>query len=168
MKQIFSLLIAAILLAGCGGGNQEGYSEAEETVSLPKLTYTEPEPMPVPEYIEPQSETDWKAKVNNKEIEVISVINILNPVAAYLTAGFKQYGEKLSPTLQEEWVDTQVQLGSATTLFGECSKRKESGEISKQLFLDLEETWQLLVKTGVAGLRTKSMLDAEMMKFAAK
>jgi hypothetical protein len=28
----------------------------------------------------------------------------------------------------------------------------------------MEDTWQLLVKTGVAGVRTKFMLDAELKK----
>jgi hypothetical protein len=40
----------------------------------------------------------------------------------------------------------------------------EAGDFDKQLFLDLEETWQLLVKTGVAGVRTKSMVDSELAR----
>ena len=39
-----------------------------------------------------------------------------------------------------------------------------SGAYDKKLFLDLEEVWQGLVKTGVAGVRTKSMVDAELAK----
>jgi len=39
-----------------------------------------------------------------------------------------------------------------------------AGNTDKQLFLDLEEVWQLLVKTGVAGVRTKSMVDAELKR----
>jgi len=31
-------------------------------------------------------------------------------------------------------------------------------------FLDLEETWQILVKTGVSGVRTKSMVDDELRR----
>ena len=79
--------------------------------------------------------------------------------------GFKQHGSKFSPTLQEEWTDTQEQLGKALGLYDSCKKRKSAaGEFDKQLFLDLEEVWQGLVKTGVAGVRTKQMVDAELKK----
>ena len=121
--------------------------------------------MPVPEAKTVASEDDWAARVHNKNIEVIQVINIINPVAAYLTEGFKQYGDRFSPTLQEEWVDTQAQLGAALGLYGSCQERMEAGEADKELFLDLEEVWQLLVKTGVAGMRTKQMVDAEVSGF---
>ena len=39
-----------------------------------------------------------------------------------------------------------------------------AGEYDKRLFLDLEQVWQSLVKTGVAGVRTKSMVDSELAK----
>ena len=39
-----------------------------------------------------------------------------------------------------------------------------AGQFDKQLFLDLEQVWQILVKTGVAGVRTKSMVDSEMAR----
>ncbi|MGW8179225.1 MAG: hypothetical protein ACWGQW_10765, partial [bacterium] len=111
---------------------------------------------------EVSSPEDWEAKAHNKEIEVIQVLNIINPVAAYITEGFKQYGDRFPPTLQEEWGDTQQQLTKALTLYESCKERKKSGEFDKKLFLDLEEVWQLLVKTGVAGVRTKSMVDAQL------
>ena len=95
---------------------------------------------------------------------MFEVINIINPVAAYITEGFKQYGDSFSPTLHEEWEDTQAQLGQATTLYGTCNERMAAGEYDEALFLDLEEVWQLLVKTGVAGVRTKSMIDSELAK----
>ena len=110
------------------------------------------------------AEDDWEARAHNKNIEVLQVINIINPVAAYITEGFKQYGDSFSPTLHEEWEDTQVQLTQATTLYDSCKERMAAGEFDKQLFLDLEEVWQLLVKTGVAGVRTKSMIDGELAK----
>ena len=48
------------------------------------------------------------------------------------------------------------------TLYEDCQGRIDSGEADKQLFLDMEGVWQILVKTGVAGVRTKSMIDAEL------
>ncbi|HEB83844.1 MAG TPA: hypothetical protein ENI92_02455, partial [Bacteroidetes bacterium] len=102
-----------------------------------------------------KSNEDWEAKVHNKNIEVLQVINIVNPVAAYITAGFKKYGDKFSPTLKEEWTDTQAQLTQALTLYDDCKKRMEKKQYDKQLFLDLEGVWQVLVKTGVAGVRTQ-------------
>ena len=54
--------------------------------------------------------------------------------------------------------------GQATTLYDSCKERMAAGDYDKQLFLDLEEVWQLLVKTGVAGVRTKSMIDSELAK----
>ena len=128
------------------------------------IKFEEPEPLEVPEPVAVASETDWESKVHNKDIEIIQVLNIINPVAAYITAGFEQYGDRFSPTLDEEWGDTQVQLGSALALYEDCKARRAAGQFDKQLFLDLEEVWQLLVKTGVAGVRTKSMVDAELRK----
>jgi hypothetical protein len=48
------------------------------------------------------------------------------------------------------------------TLYDSCKERMAAGENDEALFLDLEEVWQLLVKTGVAGVRTKSMIDSEL------
>jgi hypothetical protein len=165
MRSIWVLVLGA-LLVGCGGessetedaGSAAGESAAAERVLI---EVDEPEPLEVPEPKTVASETDWEAKVHNKEIEVIEVINIINPVAAYITAGFERYGDKFSPTLQEEWGDTQAQLTKALSLYDSCKKRKETGTFDKQHFLDMEEVWQLLVKTGVAGVRAKSMVDAE-------
>lgn len=66
--------------------------------------------------------------------------------------------------MHEEWVDTQAQLTQALKLYESGKKRIEAGKYDKQLFLDLENAWQILVKTGVAGVRTKTMLDAELKK----
>jgi hypothetical protein len=156
--------LIACLLMGCGG-EATGYEEtAEAAPEAPLLTVEAPEAIPVPEAMEATGDEDWKAKAHNKEIEVVQVINIINPVAAYITEGFKQYGDDFSPTLQEEWGDTQEQLTKALALYESCKERKASDAYDKQLFLDLEETWQLLVKTGVAGVRTKQMVDAELRK----
>ena len=128
------------------------------------LTYTVPAVMEVPERIELKNETDWAAKANNKNAEVIEVLNILNPVAAYLTAAFKQQGDNLSEIATEEWDDTVAQLTKAVTLYGDCQKRMEAKKFDKKLFLDLEESWQGLVKVGVAGIRTKTMVDDEFSR----
>jgi hypothetical protein len=129
------------------------------------VKYDEPEPTAVPDAKEVKSDTDWEAKVHNKEIEVIQVLNIINPVAVYLTAGFEQYGEKIKDEIvHEEWVDTQAQLTKALTLYETCKKQKTAGKFDKKLFLNMEETWQLLVKTGVAGVRTKQMFDMQLQR----
>jgi hypothetical protein len=166
MKKLIPLLVIFLYLWGCGGGEERG--PAVSTEGEPAgvtVEYTAPEPMAVPEYKMPQSDTDWEAKVNNKDIEVIQVLNIINPIAAYITAGFDQYGDRIdNPTVHEEWKDTGEQLTKALNLYESCKERKKEANFDKKLFLDMEDTWQLLVKTGVAGVRTKSMLDAELKK----
>lgn len=163
MKRLAILSLMAALAFACAPAEQGG--EAEETAaSGPQLDVTPPEPLEVPEPREVSSDTDWEARAHNKNREVIEVINIINPVAAYITKGFEEYGGKFSPTVNEEWEDTQHQLTAATTLYATCKERLAAGEYDKQLFLDLEEVWQLLVKTGVAGVRTKSMVDSELSR----
>jgi len=165
MKQLLFGVCALALVVGCGGtGEDMGAPQVADEPMGPavELEVIAPEPLPVPEYQEPASDEDWAAKVNNKDKEIVEVLNIINPIAAYIVAGFEQYGDRFSPTLNEEWADTQVQLTSATTLYEDCKGRIAAGEFDKQLFLDMEEVWQLLVKTGVAGVRTKSMVDSEL------
>ena len=164
MKRLAILALLPAFLIGCGGPAEEGGDQAEAPKAGIQLDVTPPAALEVPEPMEVSSDTDWAAKAHNKNIEVVQVINIINPVAAYITKGFEGYGDKFSPTLEEEWADTQVQLTAATTLYGSCQERMKAGEADKQLFLDLEEVWQLLVKTGVAGVRTKSMVDQELSK----
>ena len=164
MKRLAILALLPAFLIGCGGPAEEGQQAADAPKSGIQLDVTPPEPLAVPEAKEVASDTDWEAKAHNKNIEVVQVMNIINPVAAYIVKGFEEYGDRFSPTLQEEWADTQAQLTAATTLYGDCQKRMEAGEYDKKLFLDLEEVWQLLVKTGVAGVRTKSMVDQELGK----
>ncbi len=167
MNRIAIALLALFLLFGCGGEEAgESSGQAEEPQGV-QLKVEAPEPLEEPQPKEVSSDTDWEAKAYNKEIEVIQVLNIINPVAAYITEGFKQYGDRFSPTLQEEWVDTQEQLTKALTLYESCKQQMAAGEYDKQLFLDLEEVWQLLVKTGVAGMRTKSMIDSELKRITA-
>ncbi|NIM19379.1 MAG: hypothetical protein GTO51_03260 [Candidatus Latescibacteria bacterium] len=162
MKLITTLIIALALVSGCGGVSDE--SAEQPPASSPGITLNvkAPEPLPVPEQKAPESDTDWESKVHNKDIEIIQVLNIINPVAAYITEGFNQYSNRFSPTLHEEWEDTQAQLTKALNLYEDCKGRRKAGKIDKQLFLDMEEVWQLLVKTGVAGVRTKSMVDSEL------
>jgi hypothetical protein len=165
MKKFALLVLIPGLLLGCGGTSDEADYEAEAAAPAPVLLEVDPPaPLEAPEPREVTSDDDWAAKVHNKNIEVIGVINIINPVAAYIVAGFEKAGDRFSDTLQEEWADTQVQLTQATTLYESCKERMAAGSNDKQLFLDLEEVWQLLVKTGVAGVRTKSMVDSELKR----
>jgi len=166
MKRLAILALLPVVLFACGGPAEEGGGQAEAPKPGIQLDVTPPAALDVPEPVEVSSDTDWEAKAHNKNIEVVQVINIINPVAAYITKGFEEYGDKFSPTLEEEWADTQVQLTAATTLYGSCQERMKAGEYDKQLFLDLEEVWQGLVKTGVAGVRTKSMVDAELARMS--
>ncbi len=164
MKKLTILALIPWLLVACGGGGE--YTETAEApaAEAPLLEVVAPEPMEVPALMEVTGPDDWAAKVNNKNAEVVGVINVINPVAAYIVAGFEQYGDSFSPVLREEWEDTQAQLGQATALYESCNQRMEAGEFDRRLFLDLEQVWQSLVKTGVAGVRTKSMVDAELSR----
>ncbi len=163
---VMAVMMAAVFLAACGQTSEEpgGAAGQEAAAEAPLLEFDAPEPMEVPERVDVTSDDDWKARVHNKNAEVVEVLNIINPVAAYITAGFEKYGDSFSPSLHEEWEDTRSQLTKALTLYDSCKKRMEAGEFDKKLFLDLEEVWQLLVKTGVAGVRTKSMVDAELAR----
>jgi hypothetical protein len=165
MKKIAILILVPGLLIGCGGTSDEtAYQAAEPAAEVVLLEVEAPPAIEVPERLEVASDDDWAARTHNKNIEVLEIINIINPIAAYITVGFDQYGDSFSPTLQEEWEDTQVQLGQAMTLYDSCKERMAAGENDEELFLDLEEVWQLLVKTGVAGVRTKSMIDSELSR----
>ncbi|MCP4203527.1 MAG: hypothetical protein GY769_16535 [bacterium] len=167
MKRYAVLFALIVLATGCGAGEDVAQAPAgAEAGPAIELQVEAPEPLAEPEYKSPASDTDWEAKVNNKNIEIVQVLNIINPVAAYIGTGFEQYGDRFDATLHEEWTDTQVQLGSATTLYDDCKTRMEAGNFDKQLFLDMEEVWQLLVKTGVAGVRTKSMIDEALEDIA--
>ncbi len=164
MKKFAIIFFVSTIALGCGGSGDEGAYDAEPAAEVVLLEVEAPPALEVPEPREVTADDDWEAKAHNKNIEVLVVINIINPVAAYIVEGFKQYGDSFSPTLHEEWEDTQVQLTQATTLYDSCNERMAAGDYDKQLFLDLEQVWQLLVKTGVAGVRTKSMVDSELKK----
>ena len=162
MKNLLFGVLTICVAAGCSNSPNSGDqgSEAEP----PLLTVEAPPALDIPAPVDVSSDTDWEAKVHNKEIEVLQLINVINPIAAYITEGFNQYGDRFSDVVQEEWEDTQHQLTSALTLYDSCKERKSAGQFEKQLFLDMEEVWQLLVKTGVAGVRTNSMVDTELRR----
>jgi len=162
MKKLMILALVPWLLVACGGGGEYVETSEAPAAEAPLLEVEAPEPIEVPALMEVAGPEDWAAKVNNKNAEVIGVINVINPVAGYIVAGFEQYGDSFSEILHEEWEDTQAQLGQATTLYDSCKQRMGAEEYDRQLFLDLEEVWQILVKTGVAGVRTKSMVDSEL------
>jgi hypothetical protein len=159
LRLTFVILILGMML-GCSA--QQGDMPQENAAPASTLVYDTPAPMEAPAAMEVSSETDWAARVNNKDIEIIGVLNVINPIAAKITAGFEKYGDRFSPTLHEEWDDTVVQLTAALTLYEDCKVRRAENNFDKKLFLDMEEVWQLLVKTGVAGVRTNSMVDSEM------
>jgi hypothetical protein len=163
MKRLAILAFMPAFLFACGPA-EEADQAGEAPQSGIQLDVTPPEALEVPELREVESDTDWESKVHNKNKEVIEVINIINPIAAYITKGFEEYEKRFSPTLTEEWEDTQFQLTAAMTLWDSCKERMAAAEYDKQLFLDLEEVWQLLIKTGVAGVRTKSMVDSELSR----
>ncbi len=169
MKRLLTVLCVAGLFFGCGGGGGDSaeYSAPADTPERVLIQVEAPEPLEVPAPVEVASDTDWEAKSHNKDIEIIGVLNVINPIAAYITAGFEQYGDRFSETLQEEWADTQAQLTAALTLYESCKERRSSGQYDKQLFLDMEEVWQGLVKTGVAGVRTNQMVDSEVKRITA-
>lgn len=107
---------------------------------------------------------DWKAKCEAKVKEVDGVIEIITPVKDFLVEKFTENPDGFSEIAQEEWGDTQIQLGAASKVYGEAAARMDAGEYDKLTFLKLEEAWQLFVKTGVAGLRTKSMVETELSR----
>jgi len=165
--RVFLTILCVAGLIGCSGGGETTSAEPAPTPQKVLIKVEAPEPLEVPAPVELSSDTDWEGKAHNKDIEIIEVLNVINPVAAYITAGFDQYGDKFSDVLNEEWGDTQIQLTAALTLYESCKERRASGNYDKQLFLDMEEVWQLLVKTGVAGVRTKTMIDSEVKRITA-
>ncbi len=158
------LSLSVLILVGCSAQQEPSSDAAAPATSTLVVKYETPAPMDVPARVEPASDTDWKAIVNNKNVEIIEVVNILTPVAVYLTAAFEQYGDKFGEFTQEEWVDTQAQLTAASTKWEECKQRMADSTYDRQLFLDLEEAWQIFVKVGVAGLRTKTMVEADLAR----
>jgi hypothetical protein len=162
MRSVLIGILATTLVVGCGGTDSAPAGEPE--AEAPLLTVEAPEPLVVPEPMEVSSEEDWEAKVHNKDIEIIQLLNIITPIAAYVTEGFNQHGDHFSETLQEEWLDTQAQLTAALTLYDSCKERRAAAAFDKQLFLDMEEVWQILVKTGVAGVRTQQMVNSEIRR----
>lgn len=96
MKKLFPILIMLLFVFGCGKGEEKAAGTASEDAGKGvTVEYTAPEPLEVPQAKTPKSEDDWEARVRNKEIEVIQLLNIINPIAAYITAGFEQYGSQI-------------------------------------------------------------------------
>jgi len=168
MKKFWIVLIATALTIGCSGGGAP--EEATEPAPAPRalIHVQAPEPLELPELLPVSSPTDWEARVHNKDREIIEVLNILNPVAAYITEGFKQYGTRFSDTLHDEWLDTQKQLTEGLALYEKAKQRRAGGTYDKQLFLDMEQCWQILVKTGVSGVRAKTMVDDELRRMTGQ
>ena len=158
-------IFVGLLIMGCSQ-EESSYTEDTSGDQAPGLVVKveSPEPLVVPAYVEPKSDSDWEAIVSNKNAEIIGVLNIINPVATYIIAAFDQYADKFGEVTTEEWEDTGAQLGRANAIYEDCKKRMAEKKFEKQLFLDLEEAWQVYVKVGVAGLRTKSMIDDDLKR----
>ena len=86
MKRLAILAFLPVVLIGCGGPAEDGGGQAEAPKSGIQLDVTPPAALDVPEPVEVSSDTDWEAKAHNKNIEVVQVINIINPVAAMSSA----------------------------------------------------------------------------------
>ncbi|MCP4704455.1 MAG: hypothetical protein GY865_07580 [candidate division Zixibacteria bacterium] len=156
-------IFAAVMITGCSQEDAYVDDTADQAPGL-VVKAESPAPMDAPVYIEPKSDTDWEARVSNKNAEIIGVLNIINPVASYIIAAFEQYADKLGEVTHEEWEDTGAQLGRANAIYDDCKKRMAAKKFDKKLFLDLEEAWQVYVKVGVAGVRTKSMIDNDLSR----
>ena len=119
MKYQILLVVALAFVVGCGGAGQDVADAPAEPAAGPaiKLEVETPEPTPVPEYVEPESDTDWVARINNKDKEIVEVLNIITPIAAYITVGFGCTGgrhrsvavvETLAKTLRETGREVNV------------------------------------------------------------
>jgi len=101
MKKFAILVLIPGLLLGCGGTSDEADYEAEAAAAAPVLLEVDPPaPIEVPERRDVTADDDWAARVHNKNIEVLEVMNIINPIAAYIVVGFEKYGDRFSETLQ--------------------------------------------------------------------
>lgn len=163
---LIAIIFFALMISGCSQQESSQKTEQSETKTAAQVNYKAPDPMAVPERITPESDNDWAARVNNKNAEIVEVLNILNPVAAYLTAAFEQYGDRLSQVAHDEWDDTVAQLTRANDIYEKGKAKIEQEKFDKSLFLQLEEAWQIYVKVGVAGVRTKTMVDSELEKMS--
>lgn len=103
---------------------------------------------------------DWEARCDAKIVEIEAVIEILGPVVTYLTEAFEK--NTFTETTTEEWGDAVTQFTYANKYYDLAKSWMKEGKYNKLTFLKLEEAWQYYVKTGVAGLRTKSMVDHEL------
>ncbi len=103
---------------------------------------------------------DWNARCDAKVAEIEGVIEILGPVVTYLTEAFEK--NTFTETTTEEWGDAVTQFTLANKYYDQAKGWMKDGKFNKRTYLKLEESWQYYVKTGVAGLRTKSMVDAEL------
>ena len=107
-------------------------------------------------------DVDWKFKCERKVAEVESIIGILNPVVEYLTVAFDN--NTFTETTTEEWADAVHQFTQANKKYNSAKEWMEEETYDKKTFLKLEEAWQYYVKTGVAGIRAKGMVDSELGK----
>lgn len=103
---------------------------------------------------------DWNARCDAKVAEIEALIGILGPVVTYLTEAFEK--NTFTETTSEEWGDAVTQFTYANKYYDLAKGWMKDGKYNKRTYLKLEESWQYYVKTGVAGLRAKSMVDHEL------
>jgi hypothetical protein len=107
-------------------------------------------------------DVDWKVKCEGKVAEIEEIIGILNPVVEYLTEAFDK--NTFTEITSEEWADAVVQFTHANGNYDKAKAWMVEETYNKKTFLKLEEAWQYYVKTGVAGIRAKGMVDSELGK----
>jgi len=73
MRRLLIGILTITLVAGCGGTDSAPAGEPE--AEAPLLTVEAPEALAVPEPMEVSSEEDWGARVHNKDIEIIGLLN---------------------------------------------------------------------------------------------
>lgn len=109
-------------------------------------------------------ETNWEKRITEKQAAVDSLRETLKPIVSELSNAFEKHGEELSVYTTEEWKDAQHWYSLANSKYEEVKKRLKPENYNQTLYLELEEVWQLYVKAGSAGVRTKFMVDRELKK----
>ena len=90
MKMLISLLVCMLLLIGCTTTETETTDQMESAPQGVTLNVKAPELMKVPSRVEVKSDTDWKGKVHNKEIEVIEVIMVIRGLGLCWVIGVRR------------------------------------------------------------------------------
>ncbi len=98
-----------------------------------------------------QEKKDWKTKAEAKHKTAIETKGVIESVFAEVTKGPK------NKMIEGEIKDAVYWKVKADTLLVKCEKKMEKSEYTKKLVYDLDNVWQMYVKTATVGLRIKSM-----------